>query len=62
MTKSKSEGAFDIASADAMFRFYADLTGWDGGDSFGSQLNDSPVNVTMTNNEYSGTIIADSNG
>ncbi|MBR4722426.1 MAG: hypothetical protein IK053_05150 [Muribaculaceae bacterium] len=51
------EGAFDIASADAMFRFYADLTGWDGGDSFGSQLNDSPVNVTMTNNEYSGTIM-----
>ena len=51
------EGSFDIASDQSMFRFYSALTGWDGGDSFGAQLNDAPVSVTMTNNEYSGTIV-----
>lgn len=51
------EGAFDIASSDAMFRFYSELTDWNGGDSFGTQINDSPVDVSMTNNEYRGSLV-----
>lgn len=38
-------GCFNIPAGrdDSMFRFYTKLTGWDGGDSWGSQEDDSPI-------------------
>lgn len=40
-------GVFDINAGDAMFRFYAALTGWDGGDSLGSQEEDNPLDFEI---------------
>ncbi|MDE6300055.1 MAG: SusE domain-containing protein [Muribaculaceae bacterium] len=42
------KGTFDIpADIDgeqgAIFRFYTELSGWDGGDSYGSQVEDNPI-------------------
>ncbi len=38
-------GTFDIPAGKFQFRFYKALTGWDGGDSMGSQSDDSPVDI-----------------
>ena len=40
-------GVFTIASGEAMFRFYSDLTGWDGGDSYGIQEDDNSVDIEL---------------
>ena len=34
---------FDIPAGDVTFRLYVHLTGWDGGDSWGSQVDDNPI-------------------
>ncbi len=39
-------GVFEIP-AQPSFRFYADLSGWDGGASMGSQEEDNPIEVTI---------------
>lgn len=39
-------GTFDIAAGQAQFRFYTKLSGWDEGDSYGSQTDDNPVDIT----------------
>lgn len=39
-------GTFDMPAA-PMFRFYTDLTGWDGGDSWGAQEPDNAVDVEI---------------
>lgn len=48
------EGTFEIPAGQFQFRFYKALTGWDGGDSYGAQADDSPVDVTMTDGVYQG--------
>lgn len=49
-------GTFNIPGGQAMFRFYAALTGWDA-DSYGSQADDSPLDFAFVNNEFSGKIV-----
>lgn len=49
---------FDIAEGKFMFRFYTALTGWDD-DSFGSQADDSPVDIEFNGaGIYSGAGVA----
>lgn len=36
-------GVFDIPAGKATFRFYTELTGWDGGASIGTQVEDDPI-------------------
>ena len=51
-------GVFEINSGEAMFRFYTDLTGWDGGDSYGIQEDDNSVDIELDDDGiYSGSII-----
>lgn len=38
-------GMFKLAAGENTFRFYKELTGWDGGASVGSQPDDNPVNI-----------------
>lgn len=38
---------FDIPAGKFQLRFYTALTGWDGGDSFGAQESDNPVNIEL---------------
>ncbi len=49
-------GVFDMPAA-PMFRFYTALTGWDGGDSWGSQVDDNPIDVTLTDGSWTGDIV-----
>ena len=36
-------GTFDIPGGMLQFRFYTKLTGWDGGNSYGTQVDDAPI-------------------
>lgn len=47
-------GTFDIPEGKFQFRFYKALTGWDGGDSFGSQADDAAVEIAFTDGIYEG--------
>lgn len=47
-------GSFAIPAA-PMFRFYTALTGWDA-DSWGSQKDDNPLDFTLTDGQFNGTI------
>jgi hypothetical protein len=47
-------GIVEMPEGDLTFRFYAKLTGWDGGDSYGFQVDDVATEITLTNNVYSG--------
>ncbi|MBR5743871.1 MAG: hypothetical protein IKX94_00925 [Muribaculaceae bacterium] len=47
---------FDIPAGKAMFRFYTALTGWDA-DSYGTQVEDSPIDVAMVDGVYSGPMV-----
>ena len=49
-------GVFDIPAGQAMFRFYTALTGWDA-DSYGSQADDSPIDVAFADGVYEGPIV-----
>ncbi|MCM1290600.1 MAG: SusE domain-containing protein [Prevotella sp.] len=51
-------GTFDVTAGTATFRLYSALTGWDGGDSLGSQAEDSPVEASLTNGVYSGPYVS----
>lgn len=42
------ENTFEIPAGEAMFRFYKELTGWDGGDSWGYQIDDYPTEFSMS--------------
>ena len=46
-------GTFDIPEGKFMFRFYKKLTGWET-DSFGSQADDAPIDLTWTDGIYEG--------
>ena len=49
-------GVFDIPAGKAMFRFYTALTGWDD-DSYGTQVDDNPIDVAMVDGVYSGPMV-----
>ncbi len=49
-------GVFDV-TGQLMFRVYSKLTGWDGGDSYGSQVNDNPIDVALTDGVYQGEVV-----
>lgn len=48
---------FNIEAGKAMFRFYTALTGWNA-DSYGSQADDSPVDIALTDGKYTGSSTA----
>ena len=45
-----------------VFRFYTALTGWDGGASVGTQVDDSPITVDMSTGVYGGSLVAPGKG
>lgn len=45
---------FDIPAESFQFRFYKELTDWDGGASYGSQVEDAPIDITMTDGVFAG--------
>ena len=47
-------GTFDIPEGKFQFRFYKALSGWDGGDSYGSQADDAAVEIAFTDGIYEG--------
>lgn len=49
-------GVFNIPAGQAIFRFYTALTGWDA-DSYGTQVDDSPIDIALTDDIYSGTLV-----
>ena len=50
------QGVFDIPAGMLQFRFYTKLTGWDGGDSYGTQVDDAPIVVSFDNDgKFTGT-------
>lgn len=46
-------GTFEVNAGEFMFRFYKELTGWDAA-SFGSQVEDNPVDIALTDGVYTG--------
>lgn len=46
-------GTFQVNAGEFMFRFYKTLSGWDA-DSFGSQAEDSPIDIALTDGVYTG--------
>ena len=44
------------------FRFYTALTGWDGGASVGTQVDDNPITVDMSTGVYGGSLVAPGKG
>lgn len=52
------EGQFNISSNDFMFRFYTSLGDWET-NSIGSQVDDDPIDITLTDNTwYTGKAVA----
>lgn len=47
---------FDIAAGQFQFRFYKALSGWNGGDSMGSQSEDNPVDIELKDGIYNGSL------
>lgn len=45
-----------------LFRFYTELTGWDGGASVGMQAEDNPVAIQLVDGMYNGTLVAPGKG
>lgn len=45
-----------------LFRFYTELTGWDGGASVGMQVDDNPVAIQLVDGMYNGTLVAPGKG
>lgn len=55
-------GTFYIDAGEFIFRIYADLTGWDGGDSYGVGVEDIPVDFEFNNNEFFGSTVVEGKG
>lgn len=51
-------GIFDMPAGELIFRFYTELTGWDGGASLGMQVEDNPVDIVLTDGQYAGALVA----
>lgn len=47
-------GTFDIPADGFTFRFYKTLSGWDGGASYGSQVEDAAIDIALTDGVYTG--------
>lgn len=51
-------GVFDIPAGQFIFRFYTALSGWDAGDSVGSQADDNPVEIDWIDGVgYNGSVV-----
>lgn len=49
---------FELSAGEQYFRFYKALTGWDGGDSYGVIVEDSPVSIVLASGVYySGSMV-----
>lgn len=56
-------GTFEIPAGQFTFRFYKALTGWDAGDSVGSQADDNPVAIDWIEGVgYNGAVVAPGKG
>ena len=53
---------FNMPAGSLTFRFYTELTGWDGGASVGTQVDDNPITVDMSSGIYGGTLVAPGKG
>lgn len=51
-------GEFEIPAGQFEFRFYSALTGWDGGASFGSQLDDANIDIDLDGGVYTGAALS----
>ena len=51
-----------MPAGDLTFRFYTELSGWDGGASVGTQVDDSPITVDMSTGVYGGSLVAPGKG
>lgn len=56
------QGIIDMPAGDLQFRFYNSLTGWDGGESIGSQTEDDPMASQFTNGVFEGTCVKPGKG
>ena len=54
-SRRPAEGDVEMPEGDLTFRFYSKLTGWDGGDSYGFQVDDVATDFEFTNGSFSGT-------
>ncbi|MBQ7855016.1 MAG: T9SS type A sorting domain-containing protein [Muribaculaceae bacterium] len=50
------ENVFEMPSGELTFRFYKELSGWDGGSSYGIQVEDNPISISLYNGVFNGTI------
>lgn len=55
-------GTFNMPTGQLVFRFYTELTGWDGGASVGTQVEDNPITVDMSSGIYGGALVAPGKG
>lgn len=55
-------GTINMPAGNLVFRFYTELTGWDGGASVGTQVEDSPIAIDMSSGMYSGGLFAPGKG
>ena len=53
---------FNMPAGSLTFRFYTALTGWDGGASVGTQVDDNPITVDMSSGVYGGSLVAPGKG
>lgn len=53
---------FNMPAGSLTFRFYTELTGWDGGASVGTQVDDNPITVDMSSGIYGGALVAPGKG
>ena len=51
-----------MPAGELIFRFYTELTGWDGGASVGMQVDDNPVAIQLVDGMYNGTLVAPGKG
>ena len=51
------KGTVTMPEGDLTFRFYGKLTGWDGGDSYGFQKDDTATEFTFTDGVFKNTIM-----
>lgn len=53
---------FNMPAGSLTFRFYTELTGWDGGASVGTQVDDNPITIDMSSGIYGGALVAPGKG
>ena len=53
---------FNMPAGVLCFRFYTELTGWDGGASVGNQVDDSPITINMSTGVLGGSLVVPGKG